>query len=196
MATRCSLSGVTPRRSAGALLIRCSRPGAQIPGQWTSTRPGRADRRTGPDLGWPREITTLSGEGAQMAVAELILIRHGESMGNAAAAAANAAQAEVIVIDQRDADVPLSPAGLQQAQALGAGLQEALADERPTTIGVANRFALEAERRRWLGKFYHRPPGGESWADVVLRIRSFLRDLDDVPNGTRAVIICHDALVQ
>ena len=176
-----------------------------------------------------------------MAVAELILIRHGESMGNAAAAAANAAQAEVIVIDQRDADVPLSPAGLQQAQALGTGLQEALADQRPTTIwsspyiravqtaevalevaglslpiavderlrdrelgvldllttiGVANRFALEAERRRWLGKFYHRPPGGESWADVVLRIRSFLRDLDDVPNGTRAVIICHDALVQ
>src|SRR5215204_6171733 len=241
MATRCSLSGVTPRRSAGALLIRCSRPGAQIPGQWTSTRPGRADRRTGPDLGRPREITTLSGEGAQMAVAELILIRHGESMGNAAAAAANAAQAEVIVIDQRDADVPLSPAGLQQAQALGAGLREALADERPTmiwsspyiravqtaevaleaagvslpiavderlrdrelgvldlltTIGVANRFALEAERRRWLGKFYHRPPGGESWADVVLRIRSFLRDIDDVPNGTRAVIICHDALVQ
>src|SRR5215204_5863970 len=69
-----------------------------------------------------------------MTVAELILIRHGESTGNAAAAAANAAQAEVIVIDQRDADVPLSPAGLQQAQALGAGLREALADERPTMI--------------------------------------------------------------
>jgi broad specificity phosphatase PhoE len=175
-----------------------------------------------------------------MALAELILIRHGESAGNAAAAAANAAQAEVIVIDQRDADVPLSPAGLQQAQALGAGLQRALSVERPTmiwsspyvravqtaevalsaaglsmpieiderlrdrelgvldlltTIGVANRFALEAERRRWLGKFYHRPPGGESWADVVLRIRSLLRDLDDAPNGTRAVIVCHDALV-
>ena len=174
-----------------------------------------------------------------MALAELILIRHGESAGNAAAAAANAAQAEVIVIDQRDADVPLSPAGLQQAQALGAGLQRALSVERPTmiwsspyvravqtaevalsaaglsmpieiderlrdrelgvldlltTIGVANRFALEAERRRWLGKFYHRPPGGESWADVVLRIRSLLRDLDDADN-TRAVIVCHDALV-
>ena len=175
-----------------------------------------------------------------MAVAELILIRHGESMGNAAAAAANAAQAEVIVVDQRDADVPLSPAGLQQAQALGAGLLAELSGERPTviwsspyvravqtaqvalaaaglslpiaiderlrdrelsildlltTIGVANRFALEAERRRWLGKFYHRPPGGESWADVVLRLRSFLRDLDDAPDGTRAVIMCHDALV-
>jgi broad specificity phosphatase PhoE len=175
-----------------------------------------------------------------MAVAELILIRHGESMGNAAAAAANAAQADVITIDQRDADVPLSPVGLQQAEALGAGLQAALSGERAsmiwsspyvrafqtaevalnaaglslpiavderlrdrelgvldllTTIGVANRFALEAERRRWLGKFYHRPPGGESWADVVLRIRSFLRDLDDAPEDSRAVIMCHDALV-
>jgi broad specificity phosphatase PhoE len=175
-----------------------------------------------------------------MAVSELILIRHGESMGNAAAAAANAAQAEVITIDQRDADVPLSPVGLQQAEALGTGLQAVLSgdgattvwsspyvravqtaevaikasglslpiavDERLrdrelgvldllTTIGVANRFALEAERRRWLGKFYHRPPGGESWADVALRIRSFLRDLDDLPDGSRAVLMCHDALV-
>src|SRR5215207_3534815 len=69
-----------------------------------------------------------------MAVAELILIRHGESMGNAAAAAANAAQAEVIAIDQRDADVPLSPVGLQQAEALGFGLQAALSDERAISI--------------------------------------------------------------
>ena len=170
-----------------------------------------------------------------MAMAELILIRHGESMGNAAAAAANAAQAEVIAIDQRDADVPLSPVGLQQAEALGIGLRAALSGERATmiwsspyvravqtaevalnagglslpiavderlrdrelgvldlltTIGVANRFALEAERRRWLGKFYHRPPGGESWADVALRIRSFLRDLDDAPDGSRASRRC------
>ena len=69
-----------------------------------------------------------------MAVAELILIRHGESMGNAAAAAANAAQAEVIAIDQRDADVPLSPVGLQQAEALGTGLQAALSGERASMI--------------------------------------------------------------
>ena len=64
-----------------------------------------------------------------------------------------------------------------------------------TTKGVANRYPLEAERRRWLGKFYHRPPGGESWADVVLRVRSFVRDLDAVPDGTRVLVVCHDALV-
>ena len=175
-----------------------------------------------------------------MAVSELVLVRHGESMGNAAAAQADAAGAEVITIDRRDADVPLSATGVAQAKALGAGLGSLLADGRPTRVwsspyvrarqtaeialqasgstlpltiderlrdrelgvldllttrGVLARFPLEAERRRWLGKFYHRPPGGESWVDVALRVRSFLRDLTDVPDGTRALIVCHDALV-
>jgi broad specificity phosphatase PhoE len=63
-----------------------------------------------------------------------------------------------------------------------------------TTRGVENRFPLEAERRRWLGKFYHRPPGGESWADVALRLRSFLAELASDPSD-RAVIVGHDAVV-
>ena len=175
-----------------------------------------------------------------MAAAELIVIRHGESLGNAAAAQAYADDAEVIEIDTRDADVELSATGVEQAQALARGLKPLLADDVPTTVwsstyvraqqtaqvslggagvelpvllderlrdrelgvldlltwkGVVNRFPGEAERRRWLGKFYHRPPGGESWADVVLRVRSFLRDLDDLPDGTRVVVFCHDALV-
>jgi broad specificity phosphatase PhoE len=179
------------------------------------------------------------GQG-QMGVSELVVIRHGESTGNAAAAEAKGAGAEVIVIDRRDADVPLSPLGVEQAQALGEGVRGLLADDRPalvwsspyvravqtteialaaaeaelpiaidervrdrelgvldllTTKGVASRFPLEAERRRWLGKFYHRPPGGESWADVALRIRSFLADLDHAPDGTRALVVAHDAVV-
>ena len=64
-----------------------------------------------------------------------------------------------------------------------------------TTKGVQARYPLEAERRRWLGKFFHRPPGGESWADVVLRVRSFVSDLQAVPDGTRLVVVCHDAMV-
>jgi broad specificity phosphatase PhoE len=175
-----------------------------------------------------------------MAVSELVLVRHGESMGNAAAAAAHAAAADVIEVGQRDADVPLSPVGVEQAEALGLGFQNLLADERPTVVwsspyvraqqtaqialaaagqplpiaiderlrdrelgildllttqGVANRYPIEAERRRWLGKFYHRPPGGESWADVALRIRSFLHELGALPDQSRAVLVCHDALV-
>ena len=69
-----------------------------------------------------------------MAVAELVLVRHGESMGNVAAANAHAADAEVIEVGQRDADVPLSPTGVEQAQALGAGLSALLADRHPTLV--------------------------------------------------------------
>ena len=45
-----------------------------------------------------------------------------------------------------------------------------------------------------LGKFYHRPPGGESWADVALRLRSFLRDAADT-SGNTALVVAHDAIV-
>lgn len=63
-----------------------------------------------------------------------------------------------------------------------------------TRSGVARRHPEEAERRRHLGKYYHRPPGGESWADVALRLRSFLLDLD-AAGGDSAMIVAHDAVV-
>ena len=50
--------------------------------------------------------------------------------------------------------------------------------DRLTSAGVAARHPEEAARRRELGKLYYRPPGGESWADVALRLRSLLHDLD------------------
>lgn len=63
-----------------------------------------------------------------MSVTELVIIRHGESAGNAAAAAANAAGAEVITVDRRDADVPLSADGVEQAQALQSAVTPLLTD--------------------------------------------------------------------
>jgi probable phosphoglycerate mutase len=63
-----------------------------------------------------------------------------------------------------------------------------------TRRGVARFHPEEAERRRHLGKFYHRPPGGESWADVALRLRSFLSDALDGP-GKSAMVVAHDAVV-
>jgi len=44
--------------------------------------------------------------------------------------------------------------------------------DRLTHIGVKDIHPDQAEFRRLLGKFYHRPPGGESWCDVILRLRS------------------------
>ena len=63
-----------------------------------------------------------------------------------------------------------------------------------TRDGVASIHPQEAARRLHLGKFYHRPPGGESWADVALRLRSVLRDVLESP-GEAAMLIAHDAVV-
>ncbi|TDD32816.1 histidine phosphatase family protein [Actinomadura sp. KC06] len=64
-----------------------------------------------------------------------------------------------------------------------------------TELGVRRRYPAEAERLRRLGKFYYRPPGGESWADLALRLRSFYRDLEADAPGGRALVVTHDAIV-
>jgi broad specificity phosphatase PhoE len=64
-----------------------------------------------------------------------------------------------------------------------------------TARGIAARYPEEAARKRLTGKFYYRPPGGESWADVALRLRSALSDIEHrYPDG-RVLVIAHDAVV-
>ena len=53
-----------------------------------------------------------------------------------------------------------------------------------TGPGIRDGHAGEAERRARIGKFYYRPPQGESWAEVVLRVRSLLADLR-APSASR-----------
>ncbi|MFJ4170024.1 histidine phosphatase family protein [Paenarthrobacter sp. NPDC089714] len=67
--------------------------------------------------------------------------------------------------------------------------------DRLTSRGVQARFPEEAERRLWLGKLYYRPPGGESWADVALRLRSVLAELNTLNSGRRVMLVCHDAVI-
>ncbi|WP_034608983.1 histidine phosphatase family protein [Cellulomonas sp. URHD0024] len=172
-------------------------------------------------------------------VRELILVRHGESVGNVAATEAERAGREELQLETRDADTPLSPLGEQQAAAFGSWLMERRGDgpdvawcspyvravqtatigmreagsglvlhqderlrdrelgilDRLTTLGADARFPSESGRRRQLGKFYYRPPGGESWADLVLRVRSFLADLDRSLDGARVLVVSHDAVI-
>jgi len=174
-----------------------------------------------------------------MAVSELILVRHGESIGNVAREEAESSGALSIAMPMRDADVPLSEVGVQQARAVGQWLA-ASSDQRPDMVwcspylrarqtaqtalaeladppalrqderirdrelgvldlltkrGVVSQFPAEAKRRSWLGKFYYRPPGGESWADLVLRIRAFIADLERSPHQGRHLIVSHDAVI-
>ncbi len=140
------------------------------------------------------------------------IVRHGESAGNVARDAADAAGIPMIDIAMRDVDVPLSALGERQSRSVGHWFAALPEDERPTVVlvspylrarrtaelirdaggiapdaggftiderlrekefgvldrltrlGIEQRFPDQAEFRRLLGKFYHRPPGGRAGA--------------------------------
>jgi probable phosphoglycerate mutase len=66
---------------------------------------------------------------------------------------------------------------------------------RLTRLGITASFPEEAQRRAQLGKFYYRPPGGESWCDVILRARSIVDDLRLRWAGERVLIVAHQVVV-
>ncbi|NPC96810.1 histidine phosphatase family protein [Nocardioides sp. zg-DK7169] len=64
-----------------------------------------------------------------------------------------------------------------------------------TGRGIRARHPEESARRTRLGKFYYQPPSGESWADVVLRVRSLLADLRHGYDGERIWMFSHQAVI-
>lgn len=173
----------------------------------------------------------------------LWIVRHGQSAGNVASAAALAANSPTIAIEARDVDVPLSDLGQEQARAVGhwfaslpegekpdivlsspyrrarqtgeairaAGglaadapafhLDERLREkelgalDRLTRMGIEQMFPNEAAYRARLGKFYYRPPAGESWCDVILRLRSALDTISLHYDGKRVLILSHQVVI-
>ncbi len=179
-------------------------------------------------------ITPLPGP------AELVLVRHGESVGNIANRTAMDRRQARVEVAVRDADVELSPTGEQQADALAGHLAGLAPAQRPTRIltspyrrardtaahalsawpdaprprlderlrerelglfdgltgvGIRGEHPAEAERRTYLGKFYYRPPYGESWCDVALRVRSLLADARFEHDGERLWVFSHQAVI-
>jgi broad specificity phosphatase PhoE len=173
---------------------------------------------------------------------EIWLVRHGQSAGNVARDAAEAAAGHHIDIAERDVDVPLSELGIRQSEALAgwfgsmpeaerpnvvlhspylraaetarilmqpinrSALMSVQADERLrekefgildrlTTHGIAHKYPELYEQRKHVGKFYFRPPGGESWADVILRLRSVLDTITREYSGERVLIVGHQVTV-
>lgn len=174
----------------------------------------------------------------------LWVVRHGESAGNVARDAAEAAGQLVIEIGaKRDIDVPLSALGQQQSIALGHWFGKMPESERPSVVltspylranataelsmqaagidleeivfvaderlrekefgvldrltkaGIAAKYPEQTEFRRAIGKFYHRPPGGESWCDVILRLRSLIDTLTREYRRERVLIVAHSVVV-
>jgi 2,3-bisphosphoglycerate-dependent phosphoglycerate mutase len=64
-----------------------------------------------------------------------------------------------------------------------------------TRKGIVAQFPDESERRTRLGKFYHRPPGGESWSDVLLRLRAALDSVRRDAAGERVALVAHQVVV-
>jgi broad specificity phosphatase PhoE len=67
--------------------------------------------------------------------------------------------------------------------------------DRLTTAGILERFPEQARFRNLLGKFYHRPPAGESWCDVVLRLRSLMDTIGLHHAGQDVLIVSHQVVV-
>jgi broad specificity phosphatase PhoE len=93
-----------------------------------------------------------------------------------------------------------------QAGGLAGGAKPTVTDERLrerefgifdglTTVGIRKKFPEEAAHRAKMGKFYHRPPGGESWADVILRLRSVMNTINLQYADKRVLVVCHQVVV-
>lgn len=175
---------------------------------------------------------------------ELIAVRHGQSLANAAFLVAEGAGLADAGVRERDADVPLTDLGCEEAGGLGRWLatlpdgeapqlavcspylrarettriafDELAAAGRPvperrvderlrdrelgvlemlTSTAIRQRFPEETDRRHRVGDFYYRPPGGESFPDVALRVRAFLADLDRADAARRVLLVVHDSVV-
>ncbi len=67
--------------------------------------------------------------------------------------------------------------------------------DRLTKVGIEARFPEQAAARAFLGKFFHRPPGGESWSDVAAHVRGVLNDLRLDYADQDVVIVTHQAVI-
>jgi broad specificity phosphatase PhoE len=67
--------------------------------------------------------------------------------------------------------------------------------DRLTRHGIVARYPELHEQRSHVGKFYFRPPGGESWCDVILRLRSVTEMVTREHAGQRVLVIAHQVIV-
>ena len=88
------------------------------------------------------------------------------------------------------------------AKAMGREDLKITADEREfgivdrlTKKGIIEKYPEQAEMRTRLKKFYYRAPGGESWCDVILRLRSVMDSLARDYSGERVMIVCHTVVI-
>lgn len=67
--------------------------------------------------------------------------------------------------------------------------------DRLTRFGITQKYPELGEQRAHVGKFYFRPPGGESWCDVILRLRGVVDTIVREYRGERVLIVAHQVIV-
>jgi broad specificity phosphatase PhoE len=67
--------------------------------------------------------------------------------------------------------------------------------DRLTKSGIEALFPDQAKLRADIGKFYYRPPSGESWCDVILRLRSVYETICLHQADKRVLIVSHQVVV-
>ena len=64
-----------------------------------------------------------------------------------------------------------------------------------TWQGIRHRYPEEYARREREGKYWYRPPGGESRPDVALRVQDFISLLTHEHADQNVLVICHSVVV-
>jgi len=67
--------------------------------------------------------------------------------------------------------------------------------DRLTRLGIVGKYPELAEQRAHVGKFYFRPPGGESLCDVILRLRNMIDTIVREYRRERVLIVSHQVVV-
>jgi broad specificity phosphatase PhoE len=67
--------------------------------------------------------------------------------------------------------------------------------DRLTWAGSLEKYPEECEKRVQIGKFYYRPPHGESWCDVAVRVRGVWRDIREDYPDENMMIVSHEAVI-
>jgi probable phosphoglycerate mutase len=132
--------------------------------------------------------------------------RQSEALGRWFAAMGSGARPNVVLISpylraRHTAAIIESAGGIEPAAATS--IDERLREkefgllDRLTRVGIEQRHPEQAALRARLGKFYYRPPGGESWCDVILRLRSALDTISLHHSGpnARVLIVAHQVIV-
>jgi broad specificity phosphatase PhoE len=64
-----------------------------------------------------------------------------------------------------------------------------------TKKGIHEKYPDEEHRRERDGKYYYRPPGGESYPDVALRVHSFIGTMVRECARQSVLVVCHSVIV-